>query len=753
MPDEQIPIDFASDRPIERIQQDKLGRQFFARKTAEAIARRRGRESFVVALQGAWGCGKSSIKNMVIEALEELSPTTAVVDFAPWQLRDADILFAAFFDEIALAIGQSGDGNEERKKQLSSYGKHLTLGGSALKSLGTLGGVVGVPGAKILELLGNGLGDSAKIALEGADALGEKSLKQLKNELKESLRSLDCSILVVIDDIDRLDIKEMLLIFQLVKANADFPNFTYLLLLQRDVVESALAKEVGEQGRDYLDKIIQLPIDVPPISDAQRRQLLLEGLVEVCGSWNLPLSAEQTRELDLLWSNGLKGMLQYPRDVRRLLNALEFSGALMQGTAGWEVNLADFTALETLRVQEPKTYSRLASLKPLLTGPRPSTTQDISKRFGIENNRGDLEKEADQPGRAEMDALLELLSSDRRDAARAMLAFVFPQANWAFITSEEARYRTAQARRELGVRAAETRYFDRYFALSIPTDQISEAEIARAITLTGNIEEFKLYLRRFQDKQLLWLLVIELKDRIKLIPEESFPALLTTLLDFGEEMPPEFGLGGDFLETALGWLFGDVLKRREDVSERGQLFSGALDACQALRLPVRWIWDEEVRNRDSRFATRTDAWATEAQLAQFHTQITERIAEAAFQSRLEEHPQVQMLARFWAETQQTNLVQWLARKMQDEAGLRFFLDKFSQKSYVVSASPTLEDISFQSDVLAWIVDLSDVKERVAALDKTNWSQIDKITAERFAQFAERALAQRTQASSSETGDA
>jgi predicted KAP-like P-loop ATPase len=51
---------------------------------------------------------------------------------------------------------------------------------------------------------------------------------------------LDAQIVVVIDDIDRLGDDEVLLVLRLIKANADFPNLTYLLLFQRDIVERAV---------------------------------------------------------------------------------------------------------------------------------------------------------------------------------------------------------------------------------------------------------------------------------------------------------------------------------------------------------------------------------------------------------------------------------------------------------------------------------------------------------------------------------
>lgn len=63
---------FSEDRPIQNTREDLLGRKVFSESIAAAISNCRGEQSLVVALYGAWGSGKSSIKNMVIETIEKL---------------------------------------------------------------------------------------------------------------------------------------------------------------------------------------------------------------------------------------------------------------------------------------------------------------------------------------------------------------------------------------------------------------------------------------------------------------------------------------------------------------------------------------------------------------------------------------------------------------------------------------------------------------------------------------------------------
>jgi len=60
---------FSADRPIRSRDEDQLYRRKFAEELASAVRRWKGKDSLVIALYGPWGSGKSSIKNMVIDAL------------------------------------------------------------------------------------------------------------------------------------------------------------------------------------------------------------------------------------------------------------------------------------------------------------------------------------------------------------------------------------------------------------------------------------------------------------------------------------------------------------------------------------------------------------------------------------------------------------------------------------------------------------------------------------------------------------
>ncbi|MGX2954466.1 P-loop NTPase fold protein [Shewanella sp. JL219SE-S6] len=116
---------FASDRPITRVEEDLLGRSGFSTDLANAMASWHGKDSLVVALHGDWGSGKSSIKNMALSRLEEISEDKPdVIEFSPWEWAAQEKITASFFQEISKSVGRT-----DRSKS----GKKLA---ATLKSMG-----------------------------------------------------------------------------------------------------------------------------------------------------------------------------------------------------------------------------------------------------------------------------------------------------------------------------------------------------------------------------------------------------------------------------------------------------------------------------------------------------------------------------------------------------------------------------------------------------------------------------------------
>lgn len=253
---------FRPDLPITSSKEDLLSRASFARSLADALISYAYQESLVAGVYGPWGSGKSSVVNVVLERVEELSAERPVeerplvVRFNPWNYSDQNQLIAQFFRSLSVSLRRRDAGEIAKKagEQLDTYAEFFAPL-ALIPDPSGLGNVLAVAANAVLKKAG--------VALVAWGKLKEKDLEKVRKDLDALLATQKRKILIVIDDIDRLNITEIRQTFQLVKSLGDFPNTIYLLAFDQAIVSKALAQEQGGAGDQYLEKIVQVPFQLP----------------------------------------------------------------------------------------------------------------------------------------------------------------------------------------------------------------------------------------------------------------------------------------------------------------------------------------------------------------------------------------------------------------------------------------------------------------------------------------------------------
>ncbi len=340
---------FHGDRPIESSDQDRFGFAPLAERVADALTTQAAGKGFVLGIEGKWGSGKSSLLALVVAKLKAMNLSkVAVVEFRPWLIGDRDQLLASLFEDLVKAIAgleqASGDATgksiitaKEVAEKARKFAGHL----GPVGKLAALAGLA-IPGAAIVGTVLEGIAAAAKDTSEGP------TLAAQKDDLSAALVKLDCRIVVTIDDVDRLEPREVGELLRLVRSVADFPNLSYLLCYDGTILKHAIEKatDVGN-GSAYLEKIVQTEIGVPlPESFALRRWFTAE----------LKAFAEcdQRRVPDLLHvidETGGRGF-DTARSVVRVLDSLRAYWPSLNG----RVDLADLVWLRIIAVTEPVLY-------------------------------------------------------------------------------------------------------------------------------------------------------------------------------------------------------------------------------------------------------------------------------------------------------------------------------------------------------------------------------------------------------------
>jgi hypothetical protein len=290
-------------------------------------------EGLVVAVLGLWGSGKTSFINLARSGFDAAG--VRVLNFNPWMFSGAEQLMDSFFVELASQLKMHQD-LADIAAGVEDYGEALS----------------GVPYVGIVAGLGKVVAKRFSSRRRGVGGRKEK--------LERALAGLERPLVVVLDDIDRLSTGEIRDIFRLVRLTASFPNLIYVLAFDRKRVEEAL-EEQNLPGRDYLEKILQVAVDLPAVP----RNVLDQQIVDALnGSGIEGYGVVDQKAWPDIYSEVIQPLIRHMRDVRRYV--LGARGTVV--ALGGQIALADVLGMEAIRIFLPDVFAQLHSSVSLLTG-------------------------------------------------------------------------------------------------------------------------------------------------------------------------------------------------------------------------------------------------------------------------------------------------------------------------------------------------------------------------------------------------
>ncbi|MGZ4659393.1 MAG: KAP family P-loop NTPase fold protein [Blastococcus sp.] len=180
-------------------------------------------------------------------------------------------------------------------------------------------------------------------ALEGvAGALGaawsENNLAKERQRVEALLAEHATRVVILIDDLDRLDKAEIQGMFRLVKVAADFAHTAYVLAFDHAVVASALAERYAagsDYGAGFMDKIIQLPLHLPPIPPELLRRLSLEAVDVALNQAEVELTEADVSAFVSAFDRTVAPRLATPRAAKLPGYRTEQPGREVGGHAAW----------------------------------------------------------------------------------------------------------------------------------------------------------------------------------------------------------------------------------------------------------------------------------------------------------------------------------------------------------------------------------------------------------------------------------
>lgn len=519
----------SGDNAIKSSVEDRLGRSKFADHLTAALLGEAANEGLVAALVGPWGQGKSSVLNMVREQLEGAHSRT-VLTFNPWMFSGRDQLISAFFEQVAGQLRLKGNAERALADRLLSYGQALSplvfvpVAGAWFARAGAVASAIG----------------QVRSARKKPDPI-----EQQRQAIETALGKLAKPIFVFIDDIDRLTASEIRDMLGLVRLAAHFPKIIYLLVFDRAKVERALDQDGLDDGRSYLDKIVELSFDLPATSQPALEDLLLKGLDQA-------ISGIETGPFDpVLWADllvhVLRPLLSTPRDVNRYLAALPAGLRVI----GDEVALIDVLALEAIRLRLPEVFAMLGPLSQALTDVGMVTSQ--------------------APGwQNEIDAFIKL-GGNHADVVAQLCRLLFP-ATVRYLGSSNTMYPSSWLplwRKQR--RVANPEVLGIYLSKQLPPGVLPAGTVDGVVTAMAHKRLFQAVVDNMSAEDLDDLLARLVGYEDDITPEAVLPACTVLLGLYTRLRTQSKGLFDVGPEIAVDHVVLKILRRVDEIAERTRI--------------------------------------------------------------------------------------------------------------------------------------------------------------------------------------
>ncbi len=614
---------FDADRPITKSSQDRLNRTIFAKYLARCMLDHKDPESLVVGLYGGWGVGKTSIINLVLEELNFAATNLPddekpiVLNFSPWSYSGQNQLIYSFFRRLSSALRNVSYLNNSKRiiHLLELYVSFFTH-------------------QPVPKSLRSKRSFFEKITFGGKEEVyaweSGRDLTLVKAELNELLRNQKHKIIIIIDNISRLYDYEIKQIFQIVKSMGDYANTVYLLSLDKEHVIRAVNKIDGSGGEEYVEKIIQLPFDIPPILQQDIEVIFADRLNDIVKT--VPEDSWSTEYWADIYYSSLKYFFENCRDITRYVNTLSFSYSRLRDV----VNPVDFFALTAIEVFTPDVYFGIRENKDLFT--------DLLDNVYV------LDKEQQQKDKTRCDEILSRTKRVPHDIILDLLIRLFPRIRKIYYPDSSFFHSDATARKLRRICSPDV--FDVYFRLSMQVGQIPESEFETILALTSDPVMFDQALTRLnQDDRITKFLDLLDSKVINTIPRKNIQAIVTALLDNGDLFPQ--GVSDALsLDTPMRIhrIIHGLLRRFQMPEERFLILQNAIASANK----SLYIMVHELREQGREHAQESDTFLplefrdlTTEQLTSLRKLLISRIETWAKNGSLVDHPQLLPILFAW----------------------------------------------------------------------------------------------------------
>lgn len=313
--------DIFNRRSYAKLLLNKIYSSFYSNNSQEQIAK----HSFVIHIGEHYGQGKTSFLMMLEEEIKEEIPVV-YIKFEPW-LCDTELgIIQEFFSTFRECVG-----------------KYLPKIDNTVK--------------EYIFLLLSSIGYSNSgfsFNLENVVKKNNRTLKETHDKIRDELQKIDRPVIISIDDVDRLQSKELMMVLKIIRDTADFPNVFYIVAADNIHLKKMLNIQHIDDAETYLEKFFNLEFQLPA-----NENLAFNELVKILREKFMVLQIQDTENClqKIINVPHIKDVFPNMRDVYRFLNAYFLAIDSMRDVK--DIDIFDLFLLTVIQLQDMEYYVQL----------------------------------------------------------------------------------------------------------------------------------------------------------------------------------------------------------------------------------------------------------------------------------------------------------------------------------------------------------------------------------------------------------
>lgn len=254
------------DNPIKTSNEDKLSYNDSADLLTKIIIE--SEPPLSIGLYGEWGSGKTSLMKLI---MEKLARTEIKVSwFDTWNYANEEEIWRILLISLIDDLAPNGDMSPDIKKIISSV---LDLGFITSKAVLTHGANLYADRANIFEdILGLNSKKSRKESIIRDKVRTIKEFRKDFNELVNKSVGINGKLVVFIDDLDRIEPSKVIQTIEAIKIFLCCEMCIFVIGCDYNYLNNCIENRYEKMkifGKDYIDKIIQVPFKISRMSDYQ----------------------------------------------------------------------------------------------------------------------------------------------------------------------------------------------------------------------------------------------------------------------------------------------------------------------------------------------------------------------------------------------------------------------------------------------------------------------------------------------------